>query len=223
MTAPKVTKRSGIGGRGEGWPHWTTPTEWIARVRKSHRSGVIALDPCSNIHARTGAIVELVGPLGLMSAELVAKARHPHNDHDRDLRIADGLTEGWSTIRWISGPRPIGVVYVNPPYGRATGAWLEKCHAEMLGLIRLGCSIVTLHQPRTSTAYMHDHVFGAAMAGCFVRGRIAFDNPPPGSDGDASSVESFFGYYGDDVERFLDAFDGAGELMRLNLKRRARR
>ena len=75
----------------------------------------------------------------------------------------DGLHSPWGTRN-----------FVNPPYGRAIGAWLQKGYQESL----LGKLCVFLIPSRTDTQWWHNYVMQANEIR-FVRGRIHFDNRGP--------------------------------------------
>lgn len=69
--------------------------------------------------------------------------------------IADeGLSQPWG-----------GRVWLNPPYGREVGRWLERLadHGDGLALVFA----------RTDTAWFYQ-AFAAATAVCFIRGRLRF-------------------------------------------------
>lgn len=73
----------------------------------------------------------------------------------------DGLAQEWP-----------GRVYVNPPYGRAIGAWVKKAHDS----VKNGESelVVMLLPARTDTDYYHRHIFpyaGSLASGCFASTR----------------------------------------------------
>lgn len=72
----------------------------------------------------------------------------------------------------LAQPWP-GRVYLNPPYGRVIGEWIDKAyHEATAGAADL---VVCLIPSRTDTAYWHDFVrFGEVW---FVRGRIKFERP----------------------------------------------
>lgn len=67
------------------------------------------------------------------------------------------------TCRWR------GVVWCNPPYGRAIGGWVRKGFDEA----QAGATVVMLIPARTDTAYWHDYVMAAAEVR-FIRGRLVF-------------------------------------------------
>lgn len=70
----------------------------------------------------------------------------------------DGLSVPWS-----------GVVWCNPPYGRAVGHWIAKAARES----ERGVTSVVLVMANTDTKYWHDHAWTATEIR-FVRGRIKF-------------------------------------------------
>ena len=70
----------------------------------------------------------------------------------------DGLSRPWE-----------GVVFMNPPYGRDIGKWVEKAWLEALR----GATVVCLIPARTDTAYWHDFVMKADEVR-FIRGRLHF-------------------------------------------------
>lgn len=81
----------------------------------------------------------------------------------------DGLSRDWSGHR----------AYVNPPYGKTIGRWVQKaCESARAG----GALVVALIPSRTDTAWWHEHVMGAEEIR-FVRGRLRF--------GDGSGVAPF--------------------------------
>lgn len=61
-------------------------------------------------------------------------------------------------------------VWLNPPYGRRCGLWIERAHDQAKrGKIR----VVVLVMARTDTAAFHDHIMKAQEL-YFVRGRLKF-------------------------------------------------
>lgn len=66
----------------------------------------------------------------------------------------DGLTSPW-----------VGLVWLNPPYGKHTGEWLEKMHDHRNG--------VSLVFARTDCRWFHDYV-AKADAILFLSGRVKF-------------------------------------------------
>lgn len=74
-------------------------------------------------------------------------------------KAENGLLQDWSN----------DVVFMNPPYGRAIGAWIAKAHEES----KRGAIVVCLIPARTDTAYWHDHVMQADEVR-LLRGRLRF-------------------------------------------------
>lgn len=71
----------------------------------------------------------------------------------------DGLAQSWANER----------VFMNPPYGRIIGRWIEKAYRESLN----GAMVVCLIPARTDTAYWHDYVMRAHEI-ILLRGRVRF-------------------------------------------------
>jgi len=90
-----------------------------------------------------------------------------------------------------------GLVFVNPPYGRAIGEWMRKCRCEALA----GAEIISLIPARTDTAWWSDNVVASASALCCVRGRLTFRG-----GGNAAPFPSAAAYWGPDVGGFGRAF-----------------
>ena len=77
----------------------------------------------------------------------------------------DGLSKSWAGE----------VVFMNPPYGRQIGKWVEKAHKESQG-----ATVVCLIPARTDTSYWHDYIFNKAEIR-FLRGRVKFGNQKQGA------------------------------------------
>jgi len=81
---------------------------------------------------------------------------------ERHYTIADnGLAHDWSN----------DVVFMNPPYGREIGKWVEKAYNESLK----GAIVVCLIPARTETKYWHKYIFNKAEIS-FLKGRVKFIN-----------------------------------------------
>lgn len=72
----------------------------------------------------------------------------------------DGLIQDWSN----------DVCWMNPPYGREIGKWIEKAYLES----QKGATVVCLIPARTDTKYFHEFCFKGEVR--FVRGRLKFGN-----------------------------------------------
>ena len=71
----------------------------------------------------------------------------------------DGLSQDWSNE----------IVFMNPPYGREIGKWVEKAYRESLE----GAVVVCLIPARTDTKYWHNFIFPYAEIR-FIKGRLKF-------------------------------------------------
>ena len=73
----------------------------------------------------------------------------------------NGLAQSWENE----------VAFMNPPYGREIGTWVEKAYREALN----GAVVVCLIPARTDTRYWHDYIFPNAEIR-FLKGRVKFLN-----------------------------------------------
>lgn len=78
----------------------------------------------------------------------------------------DGLSQDWAG----------NVCWMNPPYGRQIGKWVEKAHEAS----QRGATVVGLLPARTDTRWFHEHIKDVAEIR-FIRGRLYFND----SDGRA--------------------------------------
>lgn len=81
----------------------------------------------------------------------------------------DGLAQPWDVP-------DDGLIYVNPPYGRALGDWAKKIDSEHT----FRRSIVTLVPARVDTKWWHTLVKSACYV-VFLRGRLRFLGAPAGA------------------------------------------
>lgn len=77
----------------------------------------------------------------------------------------DGLSQSWAGE----------TVFMNPPYGRAIGRWVEKAWREAVA----GATVVALIPVRSSAAYWHRFVMRSSEIR-FVIGRMKFGGTPTG-------------------------------------------
>lgn len=61
-----------------------------------------------------------------------------------------------------------GIVWMNPPYGRGIGLWIQKAYNESL----LGATVVCLIPARTDTRWFHDYCQKGEIR--FIKGRLKF-------------------------------------------------
>ena len=71
----------------------------------------------------------------------------------------DGLKQKWGGYCWM-----------NPPYGREIGKWMQKAYRESLN----GATVVCLVPARTDTAWWHMWAMKGKIT--FLRGRLKFGN-----------------------------------------------
>ena len=67
-------------------------------------------------------------------------------------------------------------VFMNPPYGREIGSWMEKAYKSSLN----GATVVCLIPSRTDTKWWHDYAMKGEIR--FIKGRLKFngmENPAP--------------------------------------------
>ena len=74
-------------------------------------------------------------------------------------REDNGLAQDWG----------FSVCWMNPPYGREIGRWVQKAYNESLG----GATVVCLLPARTDTVWWHTYVIPCAKVH-FIRGRLKF-------------------------------------------------
>lgn len=122
---------------------WTTPQCVIDALEPM---GPIGLDPCSNPQSIVPARVRLSLETG-----------------------DDGLAADWDSL--IDVRREI--VFVNPPYGRAIGAWVAKCIEQE----RRGVRIALLLPARTDTRWFQQVMLFAPQV-AFWNGRLKFGGAP---------------------------------------------
>ena len=87
----------------------------------------------------------------------------------------DGLKQQWRGICWM-----------NPPYGREIGAWMEKAYESSLE----GATVVCLVPARTDTRWFHDFAMRGEIR--FIKGRLKFGDSK-NSAPFPSAVVVFFG------------------------------
>ena len=103
--------------------------------------------------------------------------------------LVDGLASRWT-----------GRIYVNPPYGRTIGAWVQKALTEPVD------EIVLLLPARTDTKWFQS-LWGLPM--CFMRGRLRFSGSK-----DNAPFASVLVYRGPRARKFARAFAHRGPVVR---------
>ena len=158
--APAGTITKGEAKRND----WQTPEDVLERIRLVCPSGDIALDPATANDNPTRAR-SYCSPAPVERWKLQAKTGGAWVSRN-------GLTTDW--VKEARG----GLVFVNPPYGRAAGGndWILKIGEEAA---RGAMIVALLGVSRTEQGYMTDMLV-EANALCFIRGRVAFRNPSTG-------------------------------------------
>lgn len=117
------------------------------------------------------------------SPNIPANAHYTQDDN--------GLDQRWA-----------GNVYMNPPYGREIGAWVQKLvTAHKTGNVPAAIALVPARTDTKWWATLRNYPV------CFVSGRLKFGN----ADNGAPFPSAIF-YLGADIERFYHAFNGLGDI-----------
>jgi len=120
---------------------------------------------------------EIVGALGVFDLDPCAPVKRPWPTAAKHYTVQDdGLALPW-----------VGRVWLNPPYGRHTGAWFKRMAAHRDGL--------ALIFARTETAAWHDYIWPIATGFLFLRGRVCFYHND-GTRGGTSNAPSVLVAYG---------------------------
>ena len=69
----------------------------------------------------------------------------------------DGLSKEWKGVCWM-----------NPPYGRQIGKWIQKAYESSIN----GATVVCLLPSRTDTKWFHDYCMKGEIR--FIKGRLKF-------------------------------------------------
>ena len=98
--------------------------------------------------------VDKYGPFDLDPCATMANAKAPKFY----TKEQDGLAQVWR-----------GRVWMNPPYGRQIGQWIEKAYRASQTTAEI---VVCLVPARTDTAWWHDFAMSGNIT--FIRGRLKF-------------------------------------------------
>jgi phage N-6-adenine-methyltransferase len=85
--------------------------------------------------------------------------------HRHFTQAENGLEQEWT-----------GTVWMNPPYGKHIGEWMERAYTASLN----GATVVCLVPARTDTRWWHDFAMKGDVR--FIKGRLTFGaaaNPAP--------------------------------------------
>lgn len=120
---------------------------------------------------------ELLKKLGSFDLDPCSPADRPWDTAKHHFsKKENGLDKNW-----------FGRVWCNPPYGKQTKVWLEKCSAHN--------NAIALTFARTDTKMFYEHVWQKASAILFIKGRLKFYKPngEVGSSAGAPSVLIAYG------------------------------
>lgn len=134
---------------------------------------------------------DLVAKLGPFDLDPCSPINRPWDTAANHFTIADdGLSKTWN-----------GSVWCNPPYGKETGVWLERCahHGDAMALIFA----------RTETDAWFRFVWPFASGILFIKGRLFFHHVSgKRADGNAGGPSALVTY----GERMAERLRGLGEL-----------
>ncbi len=113
--------------------------------------------------------------------------------------IDDGLSKDWNN----------DLVWLNPPYGKFTGAWLDKMHHHRNG--------VALVFSRTDCAWYHNSVVNADAV-LFIKGRIKFVDGLGVTGGSGAGCGSMLVAWGNKSIAALESMKDIGHFVRIESK-----
>lgn len=137
-----------------------------SRTPGDRRSGMSSHQSASAVTTTWLTPLWIIDALGGFDLDPCGYPGHP-TAHRLICRPDDGLEEEWS-----------GRVWLNPPYGREVGVWLEK-------LVEHGDGIALIFA-RTETDAFFREVWECADGVLFIRGRVTFLRP----DGEKATSNS---------------------------------
>ena len=141
---------------------WETPPELMEALRREY--GDFGLDPCA-IYGTKKALFHY-GPDSYIEYDVTGELDFPKSENLRPCH--DGLLPIWA-----------GKVYVNPPYGRGIGTWVEKCCLEVQ---RGNAELVVALLPVSPDTRWWQTWVSQATEVRFLKGRVTFvgaDGPAP--------------------------------------------
>lgn len=132
----------------------------------------------------------IIAALGAFDLDPCSCVDQPWRTAEKQYTIFDdGLTQPWH-----------GRVWLNPPYGAATGKWLARLAAHGNG--------IALVFARTETRAWFDHVWPHASAVRFIQGRLNFHFPNGTRSPTNSGAPSALIAYGTNNVVPLEQIDG---------------
>lgn len=125
---------------------------------------------------------EILSPLGEFDLDPCTPEVMPWpTAKKRYTKQDDGLLQPWE-----------GRVWLNPPYGRGIGRWMEKMAMHMNG--------IALTFARTDTDFFQDYVFESCYSILFVKRRINFLSPEGDKKWNAPAPSVLISYSESDAE-----------------------
>lgn len=107
--------------------------------------------------------------------------------------VDDGLVSPWD-----------GKVWLNPPYGKHTTAWLKKMHEHRNG--------IALVFARTDCAWAHDYIFNADAI-LFLSGRVKFVDGLGVTGNSGAGCGSMLAAWGDECVEALRKLSSKGKFI----------
>jgi len=135
---------------------------------------------------------DLVRVLGGFDLDPCAPVKRPWNTADHHYTVLDdGLRNPW-----------FGRVWMNPPYGRETGIWLDRLKKHGNG--------IALIFARTETRMFFNYIWNDADGILFLRGRLAFFHVDGTEGGHAGAPSCLIAYGRNNVNALRDSkLDGS--------------
>lgn len=130
------------------------------------------------------SILKELGPFDLDPAAPVTRPWDMASLHY--TKLDDGLAQPWK-----------GRVWLNPPYGRNTFAWLSRLSEHKSG--------IALIFARTETAGFHAEIWSKAKVVFFFQGRLRFHHATGEQGGTANAPSCLVAYSHTDAARILMA------------------
>ena len=163
-----------------------------APVSVTHKMAVHFSSRTAEHYTPESIIVSTLACLGEIDLDPCSDGGDPPNipAHMHYAATDDGLAHPWN-----------GRIYMNPPYGREIGDWVEKlCSEHEAGRVT---EAIALLPSRTDTQWWRRL---RAYPVCFVQGRLTFVHSE-----DPAPFPSAVFYLGADVAKFCRAFDHLGD------------
>lgn len=114
-------------------------------------------------------------------------------------------------IDGLEAPWDEKTIFVNPPYGRGIEKWIAK--AKVVAQADPEKKIILLIPVATETVFWHEHIWDAAQAICFLKGRVSF--PLRGKKRAGATRGSAIVYHGYNRFPFIAAFRSMGRVVTL--------